>query len=273
LALALDRRASCRIERQADGVRLEATQALARAQGESLLDLVVPAALAPLQRALLAVGLAQGVRAVIQARVPPETGLAPDVAALVAAAAAALRLARAAEPTPEEVRRLAHEASGGGADALALETALRGGGVRLDAGGVHPLTIDPAWVEQSLVLVDIGEPARVSAPPTSAPAPALERELAHALAERDGAALPGLIARAWDDACRADPVLRTPRAAAALELARGLGGAGRPCAPAGGGLLLLWLPVAAQADATARLRQAGQRAHACRLDVLGLDVA
>ncbi len=210
----------------------------------------------------------------MQARVPVETGLSPHVAALVAAAAAALRLAGEGA-APEDVARLAEQAlrgdgEAGAVDALAVWAAIRGGCQRRIGAQVRSLAIDPAWVEQSLLLVDLGVAARE---PAGAPEPSpVDAALETALHARDDGALPRLIAAGWEAACARDPGVVTPEADEVLRWVLAAGGAGRPCGPGGGGLLLLWLPVDARGALAERLHQAGRRTYPCRVDVLGLDV-
>jgi hypothetical protein len=276
IAIALDRRASGRVERRAAGVRLESKQALARVEGDRLADLRVPAALAALREVLLAGGFDERVGAVVQARVPADTGLSPDLAATVASAAAGLCLARGGVPAPEDVARLVERAfrdagEGGGVDPLVLWTALRGGCQRRLGTEVRPVALDPAWIEQSLLLADSGVPARPRAGGCG-PSP-VDAALETALHAKDGEALPRLIAAGWEAACARDPGVATPEAEAALHLARAAGGAGRPCGPGGGGLLLLWFPPDARAQVVEGLRQAGRRSFPCRVDLLGLDLA
>lgn len=275
VALALDRRATCRVERAAAGVFIESKEALLRAEAERLEDLRAAAPLQPLVRLLASLGLTHGVRVSGHGRVPPGTGLATEVALTVAATAAALRLL-GREDSPETVARVARDALRGddryAPDALDVAACVRGGVVAWRGAAVEPVTADPARLEQSLLLADVGVPARRDprAGELSDDERERARELAAALAARDDAAVAALVTRGWEAACRVDPSAVTPEAEAVLADARACGGAGRPCGGGGGGLAVLWLPVDARAPLEARLRAAGVRTYPVRLDLLGL---
>ncbi len=269
VAVALDRRATCRLERAPGGVALAWKDALARAEADRLGELRAPVALQAWPPLLTRLGVTDGVRIEGQARVPASAGLATDTALLVAIAAAALRaLGQLADEA-----RIAPALAALGADALDVWMALYGGLGQAGVDGPAEVVSDPAWVEQALMLADVGLPARSDVSPL---APSVEerelaRELAAALAACDDLATPQLIARAWQAQRAIDPQAETPAAAGVLSVARALGGAGRPCGPRGGGLLLLWLPPDAHDAARTRLRIDGVRLHGCRVDVLGLE--
>ncbi len=269
LTVALDRRATCRLTRVSDGVALAWKDALARAEAARLEELRAPVALQAWPPLLAMLGLTDGVRVEGQARVPTSAGLATDTALLVALAAAGL----VALGQPADEARIASALEALGADALDVWTAFHGGLGQAGVDGPAALVSDPAWIEQALLLADVGVPARADAPALahSVLERTLARELAGALAACDDIATPELIARAWQAQRAVDPQAETPSAEAVLSEARALGGAGRPCGPRGGGLLLLWLPPDAREGARARLQQEGVRLHGCRVDVLGLE--
>lgn len=278
VAVALDRRATCRVERTDGGVFLESKESLVRAEAARLGELRVPAALRPLARLLAALGLHEGVRVVGHGRVPPGTGLGTEVALIVAAAGAALRLL-GREATHAEVARLAREAlrddDGREPDALDVGASLKGGVVAAGAeGGVARVSADPARVEEALLLSDVGVAARPgpSAGGLSDDERTVRDDFVAALAARDDAAVPALVARGWEATCRAHAASATPEADTALAIARDLGGAGRPCGAGGGGLVVLWLPVDRRDEAQDRLRAVDVRMYPCRIDLLGLEV-
>lgn len=272
VAVALDRRASCRVE-PASGVAIEDKAALLRCAGSSLSTSEWPAGLDALVRVLRAAGLETELRASAHGRVPASTGL--GVAAALGLAAACAAAAACGQPlSAEAAARLVEDALGPAPELnLGLAVARLGTGATLEAGGARRLAADPARLEQALLLADSGVPARPGPP---GPAPErLERlrgELAAALEQGDDARVPGLIAAAWSERVALTPEVATPEAQPVLELARRAGGAGRPCGPGGGGLLLLWLPAEAVTALRADLAQAGLRVFPCRLDVLGVEV-
>lgn len=274
VCVALDRRATCHVERMPGGIRIESQDAPARAEADELEALDAPVVLRPLARLLGVAGLTRGVRVSGHARVPAAAGLGTHVALVLAASAALLRLC--ARPVdPDVLMRWVDEAlrEDGVPDAVDLSVALRGGVAAAGATGPVRVAADPAWVEQCLLLADVGVPARPDprAGELGVEAAALAGETAAALARRDEDAVAAMIARGWLLACRADARLTTPEADAVLAEAREAGGAGRPCGGGGGGLVALWVPIERRAALEARLRGRGVRSFPARVDLLGLE--
>lgn len=272
LALAIDRRASCRVE-PAVGLMLEDKGALLRFTGAALDAAEVPPGLQALARVLHASGAPSALHAVAHGRVPTSTGLGV-LAALGLSAASAISVACEQRRDDEAAARCVEGALGTSpALRLALAASRLGQAVAFgEDGGVRRVAADPAWLEQALMLVDTGVPARLlPAGDDERPAPRAS-ELVMALEQGADLDVPTLIAAAWAERVAQVPAVATPEVESVLALARRAGGAGRPCGPGGGGLVLLWLPVGAHAALRVALTQAGLRVFPCRLDLLGLDV-
>jgi galactokinase/mevalonate kinase-like predicted kinase len=272
VAVALDRRASCRIEPAAE-ITLEDKAALLRFAGATLSEATLPPGLIPLASVLRALGLERELRASAHGRVPASTGLGVVAALALAAATAATRACEQAFSAAAAMRLVEQALGPSPALRLALASAHLGQVVTLEHGQVRRVAADPARVEQALLLVDSGVPAR-PVPAVDAPerVEAGRVALVAALEQGDDARVPEAIASAWAERVAHTPEVATPEAEHVLELARRAGGAGRPCGPGGGGLLLLWLPPDTQTGLRAELTQAGLRVFPCRLDLLGLDI-
>jgi len=170
LAIAIDRRASCRLETGHEAVAVHAKDQLRRFEGRSLAALGPAADADRAVRVLRAAGMETGFRAETQARVPSDTGLAVGLAVSVAVAAAA-EAAGANEHRPAAIGALAAgvEAALGDAPSSAdVGAALLGGvhvsGADASAGPCRLLAVDPARIEECLLLVDVGPPANAVGP-------------------------------------------------------------------------------------------------------------
>jgi len=177
------------------------------------------------------------------------------------------RLAGGAEPLGRaEGMREGHTAVRGGA--LVLHPA-EGGAPRAE-----PLAVDPARIEESLLLVQAEAPA--------APGPADPRVL-HDVADRVRAALVagrfedvvGLWAEEWESRRGSGwPSAETERAAGVV---RDAGGAARPCGAGEGGLLAVWAPPGGRGPGRreavlAAAKAAGLTLFPARVDLRGLEV-
>lgn len=295
VAVALDRRAYCRVATTGSGVRVESKDTLLKLQVPSVADLPNEGVPGLVRGVLLALGARSGLDVITQARVPFETGLGSSFALAVAIAAATTRaLGRALVPEalPELTRGLPGGLGaepGAGVDTLA---AIQGGALAAPIVSKHPesaarLQVDPGRIEQCLLLVD---PA--SGPPlektVSRPSPdeaAVRGMLATiaAGAERVRDALVAGQTSAVSDLVAAEHEawrslgLDTGPADAVARLVRTSGGAARACGRGPKSLVLVWAepggrgpgPREAVADA---LKAAGYRSFPCRVDLRGLEV-
>ncbi|HUL75974.1 MAG TPA: hypothetical protein VL691_01820 [Vicinamibacteria bacterium] len=280
LAVALDRRVSCRVETGPFGVELESRDALRRASAPDLSALPEVPSLRLAALVLRAFDLTTGVRVATHSPLPAGTGLG-DEGALAVALAGAVATALGRKAPPEEIGRIATEvtrragsiASGGGAEAAAV----CGGVVSVDDGRkdamVEVLRVDPACVEESLLLVDTGSAADAG-PPASADS---VRSLRAALLEDRLEDVVGLWAEEWRAGRETVPGWPAPEAARVADLVESAGGAARLCGAGRGRVLAVWAPPgrrgAGRREAVqAALRSAGLRLFAGRVDLRGLDV-
>jgi galactokinase/mevalonate kinase-like predicted kinase len=284
IAVAIDRRAFCRVETGGEGIRLESKDLLVRAEGRDLASLAVPHALALAAHVLKALGIERGMKVVTQSRVAAGSGLGGPGALGVAVAAAASRAA-GREPDTEGLWRVV---AGAEAQAAGLATgpedalaAIHGGvlAIHREPSGARAvrLATDPGRVEESLVLVDAGPPSGVGASGPAASgvwagaAPAAS-PLGEALAAHRYADLPRLIEAEWEARRASSPEAAWPVLERILEAARSCGGAARACGPGGGGMVAAWAPPGRRADLEQALASAGFRPVPFRLDLRGLEV-
>ena len=243
-AVAVDRRASARVETLPDGVEIEWKERLLRARGSGLREIGSTGALDFAIQLLAGCGRDAGLRVVLQCRVPEESGLAPEAGLAVALQAALGSAGLAVASTAPET--------------LVAErwAASRLGGVvgGLSSGAPVRLACDPARVEEALVLLESGRPA------PALPETPLPLALGERLAAPDWTGLGAQIASCW-------PGL--PAELGSLgQLAQRLGG-GAWLAAGSGGLLVAWLPAGARAAFLSEARSAGLRPVSCRLDLQG----
>jgi hypothetical protein len=275
VTVAVDRRAWCRVETGVDGVLLESRDTLRKASGRDVAELIAKGALAPASRVLRALGIDGGVRVVTQSRVPEGSGLGED-AALGAAVAGAAACVLGRELGPEELARLALEAEGADGEASGRiregDTAVRGGLLAFHLHGegvrVEPLAVDPARVEESLLLVE------ATSPRMAAPAAAVVGDVAghilEALREGRFEDVVSLWAEEWDAREAGAPALDR-----VLQAVREAGGALR--AQGAGRLLAVWAPPGARGPGRREAvldaaTAAGLRLFPARVDLRGLEV-
>jgi galactokinase/mevalonate kinase-like predicted kinase len=275
LTVAIDRRAWCRIE-PAEGVHLESRDALRKASGRTVAELVEDLTLGSVARILRALGLETGVRVVTQSRVPPGSGLG-ESAALAAAVAGAAAQFTGKPLDPDEVARLAGDAEAPGR-LREGHTAVRGGALALhpaDEGlRAQTLAVDPARIEESLLLVQAERSAEARRE-----APRVLQDVASrvstALVEGRFDDVIPLWAEEWDAGRGAGwPSADWERVAGVVREA---GGAARPCGAGEGGLLAVWAPPgtreAGRREAVLEAaKAAGLRLFPARVDLRGLDV-
>lgn len=293
LQVAIDRRAWCSVETGLEGVELESKDEVRTARGRTLAELVASGPPSLAARALLALGVETGVRVATQAKLPASAGLGSEPAlavALVGALAEALGRVLA----PEATASLARAALVGEAGP---DAALHGGVLCLHLSGgasrVERLAVDPAKVEESLLLVDAG-----GAPSTAGDRLAAEDD------EPDGGArvgdglaaiarvagqareallagrfedLVGLLNDEWEARRSLGAGWTTPAIERVAGIVREAGGAASACGTGGGGIVAVWAPPGGRAAGrreavSAALKGAGLRLFPARVDLLGLDV-
>jgi galactokinase/mevalonate kinase-like predicted kinase len=283
LTVAIDRRAWCRVETGPEGVRIESKDTLRRVGGRNVSEAVRQGAPATVGRVLQAMGVETGVGVVTQCRVPEGSGLG-ESSALAAALTGTLARLQGARLGRDEIARIASEAgaAGDGAPDTSHEshTAVRGGVLALhpDPAGwrVETLAIDPARVEESLLLVDAGVPRLFA----SRPGPAISSLAScvrDALLEGRFEDVVGLWTDEWDARRTATADWPAPEAERIAGIVRAAGGAARVCGAGRGGVVALWAPPGARAPGrreavVAAAKAAGLRLFPARVDLRGLDV-
>jgi len=278
LSLALDRRALCRVEPIAAGLEVESKESLTKASARDTGELVErsPGSLAAQALALL--GAPAGLRVVTEWKLPAGSGIHGG-AALALATTAAVSRALGQERQPSELIAVAREvgARAGRVDEHGLHAALWGGVVltRGASGSLEGerLDVDPGRVDESLMVVDAGEPPEAGAPAGAGPA------------GEAGAALTGRIVAALGSgryeevvdlvAEEAGSVAVGPGQRLIVDLAREAGGAARPLRE--GRLVVVWAPPGARGPGRreavqAALQAAGWKPLAVRLDLRGLEL-
>lgn len=254
VAVAIDRRAWCRLETGLEGVELESKDALRKARGRTLSEIPDAGPLGRVARVLRSLGLEEGLRVVTQSRVPEGAGLGEEEALAAALSGAA-------------ARAFGREPGEGG-------IAARGGVVEVGTdGGCTSLTVDPGRVEECLLLVQCDAPLRAIGP--------AEEPIVASVAQRVREALVGgrfeAVVALWREEWEA-------RGAGAPETARRIagivgdaGGAVRACGGRGGTVLAAWAPPGERGPGRREAlleaaRAAGLRLFPARVDLLGLDV-
>ncbi|MGE0454147.1 MAG: hypothetical protein AB7O37_17480 [Vicinamibacteria bacterium] len=300
LNVAIDRRAFCRVETGVDGVSIESKDTLQKASGRDVDEIIGGGALALVAYILRALAVETGVKVVTQSRVPAGSGLGGSSALAVTIAAAVSKAVGrpldkdALWPVVRDAEAQCIGVPTGIQDYLA---AIHGGvlGVHLEPGAVRVerLPVDPAAVEESLLLVDAGATrfsginnwdvfkgqidGRPGVRESLASIVSVAKRTRQALAERRLGDVAGLIAEEWEARKRLAPGVTSPEidsiAAAALEA----GGAAKVCGAGGGGMVACWgTPGPRDGGTRERVRQgvaaAGFRAVPFRVDLRGLEV-
>jgi shikimate kinase len=190
VSIGLDRRALCRVEAGGTGVVIEAKDALTKTAAADVAELVAKAPGSIAARVLELADVRSELRVVTEWKLPAGSGVDGDSALAVAATAAVARiLGRSLEP--QELLRLAREASrrAGRRDEDGHHEALWGGVVLTEGAGdslaAKALRVDPGRIEEALLLVDAGEAgAEPARPPAVRSAGLMERVVAALVAGR-----------------------------------------------------------------------------------------
>jgi galactokinase/mevalonate kinase-like predicted kinase len=251
------------------------------------------------KQVLQALEVPSGVRVVTQSRVPEGSGLG-SASALALAVASALSAAQGRALDPEvlwpRVRDAGARSGLAAAAAGDYPPALRGGVLALHLEGerVEPLAVDPARVEESLLLVDAG-----AAPPASprgwdlacrhVDGDAGVRKALHTLAGVAQGLREALVDGRFEDVVDLFAADREARLALwpgatngeidrVAEVARAAGGAAKACGAGGGRVVAVWAPPGARGPGRREavdeaLTSAGFRVFPARVDLRGLDVA
>ena len=155
------------------------------------------------------------------------------------------------------------------------------------------LSVDPARVEESLLLVDAGD----GDPSNSVPAEELSRPVEGNEATRRALDRIASIARStrealvedrlddvvelfgeeWEARKRLDPRITTPQIDRLAAVVKAAGGAAKPCGPGGRGVAAVWAPPGARAPGrreavSEALAAAGFRVFRARVDLRGLEI-
>jgi galactokinase/mevalonate kinase-like predicted kinase len=283
VTVAIDRRPWCRVELGGDGVRIESKDTLRKVDGEDVSEALREGASPTVVRVLQAMGDETGVRVVTQCRVPEGSGLG-ESPALAAAVAGALAGVQGAGVDRDGIARIASEATRSTGDASAGlregHTAVRGGALALhpEATGwrVETLAIDPARIEESLLLVDAGASPSLVAGHVAAIASVASR-VREALLEGRFEDLIGLWAEEWAARRGAVPGWPGGEAERIAGVVRAAGGAARVCGAGEGAILALWAPPGERGPGRretvmAAAKEADLRLFPARVDLRGLDV-
>ena len=293
--VAIDRRAHCRVELRESGVKIESKDTLVSTEAARASDLTAAPG-APLAAYILrALGLETGFRVVTHSRVPAGSGLGGSSALAVATAAALARLAGRELPS-DRLWPLVRDAE---AQCIGVPTgiqdyfaAIHGGvlAIQLEPGAlrVEKLAVDPAKVEECLLLVDAGATrfsginnwevfkARIDGEP--AVRGALERiasvafRVRQALVEHRYADLAPLIAEEWEARKALAPAVTTPEIDRIAAAASAAGGAAKVCGAGGGGMVAVWATPGERGRVAEAIRAAGFEPVSFRLDARGLEV-
>jgi len=297
--VAVDRRAWCRAEIGGEGVHVESKDTLQKASAASVDELSGSGTLSLIAHVLRVLEVESGVRVVTQSRVPLGSGLGGASALAVAVAAAvSAALGRAIDPArlwpllrDAAVRSL--QTPTGPRD---FQPALHGGivALHLEPGQVRvePLAVDPARMEESLLLIDSGATRSSDLNDWCAVKGQIDgdRRVRESLATLAGVAqgirealvedrfeeVVELFAAEWEARKALGPGVTTPEIDRVVEVARAAGGAAKPCG--GGSVVAVWAPPGARGpgrrEATLEaLTSAGFRVFPVRVDLRGLEVA
>jgi len=295
--VAIDRRAWCRVETGAPGVRIESRDSSSRVEGRDVKEVLGSGTLALAAFILEALRIRTGVRVALHSRVPAGSGLGGSSALAVAIAAAASR----AVGRPLEGEALVTLVRDAEAQAIGVPTgvqdywaAVLGGAVSvaLDPGGprAERLPAEADAVEASLLLVDAGvtrfsginnwEVFKKRIDGDAAVTRALDTIAG--LASRVGRALEsgryqdvaGLMAEEWEARRGLADGVTTPEIDRIVETARSVGGAAKACGAGGGGVVAVWAPPGPGGRETVAeaLGAAGFGLMPFRVDLRGLAV-
>jgi hypothetical protein len=248
------------VDRNVAGIVVRSKDTLRKLEVASLRELPPAARGETVVAAIEAAGLTADVGVETHVRVPADSGLATETALFVAVAAACLPSGVA---TPDRITALAGRA------AAEVQAAILGGAhLQRGEGSVEALALDPARVEECLLLVDAG-------PSVAARDEGVDHATAagvvEALVEGRYAEVGGLLARAHS----VRPVGDDPVADRIRSLVQEAGGAAWRCR--GGRIMTVWAAPGTRGpgpreEVLARLQEAGLKAFPARVDARGLEV-
>jgi D-glycero-alpha-D-manno-heptose-7-phosphate kinase len=298
--VAVDLRAWCRVEAKGEGVRVESKDGRETLEGATVEELLADSPSSLVGQILRALGVESGIRVWTASRVPAGSGLGGSSALAVAVAAAVSRaISRELEAGAllELVRDAEARCIGVPTGVQDYHAALGGGvlGLRLEAGGIRAqrVPVDPARVEESLILVDAGvtrfsggnnwevfkaqldgDPRVQAALGTIASAAS---RLHEALSAGRFEEVAGLIDEEWEARKTLAPGVTTPEIDAIVAAARSAGGAGKVCGAGGGGMVVIWAPPGERGrgrreQVEEALSKLDYRRVAFRVDLRGLEV-
>lgn len=269
LAVALDRRVWCRVDRSVAGFVVRSKDSLRRVEASSLHELRSATQGDFVVAALEAARLTRGAGVETHVRVPGDSGLATEAALAVALAAACLP---AEEATPERIAVLVGGTAGADrrrARLVDVQAAIHGGAnLQRGEAAVEALALDPARLEECLLLVDAGPPPTAQETRVDAGTAA---EVLEALASGRYADVGPLLAGAHAKRPAGDDL----PAARIRSLVDEAGGAAWRCR--GGRIMAVWAAPGTRGpgpreEAIARLQEAGLKPFPARVDARGLEV-
>jgi D-glycero-alpha-D-manno-heptose-7-phosphate kinase len=301
VSVAIDRRAWCRVELGGEGVQVESKDTLQKASVPTVGEIPGQGHPSLVAHVLQALGVETGVKVVTQSKVPEGSGLGAS-SALAVAVASATCAALGQSIDPDRLWPLVRDAEvrsiGVPTGPQDYQPALRGGtlALHLEPGEirVEPLAVDPARVEESLLLVD-GGATRVSGLSSWDVVKAqidgdegvrkalgaiarIARGVREALVEGRFDDVVDLLAEEWDARRRLAAGVTTPEIDRIVEVVREAGGAAKVCGAGGGGVVAVWAPPGSggpgrREAVEAALARAGSRVFPARVDLRGLEVA
>jgi hypothetical protein len=276
LSVALDRRASCRVEAIPGGVEIESKESLTKASAHDVSELLERSPRSLAAQALALLGAKSGVRVVTEWKVPAGSGIEGG-AALALATTAAVSRALGREDQATELVALAREVAerAGRTDEHGLHAALFGGVVltrgRAGALEAERPAIDPGRIDESLLVVDAGAPEAAGGDQASPPGPSASRTGPIVEALRSGR-YEDVVYLLAEDLGAGD---LGPGQRRVVELVRGAGGAARLLGT--GRLVAIWAPPGSRGPGRreaveAALKAAGLKPLAIRVDMRGLEL-
>lgn len=283
VSVAIDRRALCRVERRPSGVAIDSKDTLQSVEAERVDELRGGGPVGLVVELLRLLRIEDGFGVTTHVRVPDSSGLGGPVA-LAVAAAAALGRAAGLPLTAGDLRRLAGQATARAADgpleASGAAAAIHGLCTAETMGGlVERLPVDPAAVEECLLLVDAGGGApgleTVAGEPPGPDDPAWASRVRDTLRARRFDDLADLLNADWDARALRPGWLTPPRERVAGAL-RAAGAGLRSCGGQGSVVAVVAAPGGRGPGRRERVleaaRAAGLRLFPVRVDLLGLDV-
>jgi D-glycero-alpha-D-manno-heptose-7-phosphate kinase len=293
--VAIDRRASCRIETGVRGVRIESLDTGVTHEAGSASALVAGKTPPLAAFVLQAIGLESGVAVTTRSTVPAGSGLGgSSTLAVAVVGAAAMVLGR--DLGPDEIWPLTRDAE---ARCIAVPAgiqdympAIHGGALamHLEVGAirVESLGLEAGRIDERLLLVDAGATrfsglnnwdvfkaqidgdARVRA--ALASIAAIAARVRQALLDGDDDRVGELMAEEWTARKALAPAITTPDIDRLASVAAAAGGSAKVCGAGGGGTVAVWARSGRKAAIEAALREAGFASLPFKVDREGLRV-